>query len=403
MNLLGFALEAALAGIGALLAAFAAYLLALALAAAVARVLRPRPRPAVRHAGRVAVVVPAHDEALLIADTVAALRAQTFARERFEVVVVADNCSDDTAAIAARAGARVLERTDPERRGKGYALRHAMQALLAEPQPPDAIAVVDADTRPDPDFLERVVAAYEAGADAAQGSSLVVPDEAVRSRLREISYLLINQARPTGRRLLGLATPLQGNGMLFARALLEAHPWNAFTSAEDLEYGVRLQLAGRRVEYAPGAYVRSPTAPTQEAADLQSERWEGGKLHVARTLVPDLVREGLRRRKLALLETATGILLPPLGLLAAFAAAGTLVAAALAAPGLVTWWAVAPYVAALLALAASVLTGMWAVRAPARAYRALAGGPMLAARKLARVRRTFAHSEESWVRTARAQ
>jgi 1,2-diacylglycerol 3-beta-glucosyltransferase len=387
---------------GCLAALAAAYLLVLALAAVLSR-LRPRRRPAaVRTAARTVVVIPAHDEAIAIAGTVAALRAQTIARERYDVVVVADNCTDDTAAIAAAAGARVLVRDAPDARGKGQALRWAMDQLLAEDPPVDAIVVVDADTVADPAFLESLLVAYEAGAGAAQGESLLVPDASSRSQLRAAAFLLVNRVRPAGRARLHLSSTLQGNGMLLARATLEAHPWEAFSSTEDLEYSIDLRLAGVRIEFVRGAIVRSPTAPTARAAELQSERWEGGKVNVARTLAPALARDGLRHGRLSSLEAAFALVVPPLGLLAGATAAGAVASVVLAAVGATSWWVVLPWIGALAAIAGFVLLGLWAAEAPTAAYRALASGPGLALRKLVRVRRIFAHESESWVRTERA-
>jgi cellulose synthase/poly-beta-1,6-N-acetylglucosamine synthase-like glycosyltransferase len=401
-RLLALGLETVLLAVGVVSALAGAYLLLLALAAGVDRLRPARPRPRLRDASRVIVLIPAHDEALLIGAGVEALLAQSLDRARYEVVVVADNCSDDTAARAAQAGARVLVRTALDARGKGRALRFAMDALLAEQPAPDVIVVVDADTIADPAFLAALLEAYECGSDAAQGVSLLVPDASSRSQLRAAAFLLINRVRPAGRARLGLACHLQGNGMLFARSVLEQHPWDAFTSAEDLEYSVGLRRAGVRVDFAPRAIVRSPTAPTARAADLQSQRWEGGKVHVARTMVPALVRDGLRRGRLASLELAFGILIPPLGLLAGLAATGALVSAVLAAFGAISWWPLVPFAVALTSIVCFALVGLWAGRAPASAYRALAGGPGLALRKLLRVRRLFAHGAESWVRTDRA-
>ena len=217
---------------------------------------------------------------------------------------------------------------------------------------------------------------------------------------RAAAFLLINRVRSGGRARLGLACALQGNGMLFAGDVLRQHPWDAFTSAEDLEYSVRLRLAGVRVEFVAGAILRSPTAPSARAADLQSERWEGGKLHVARSLVPALIRSGLRGRP-TLLETALGILVPPLGLLTGLAAAGALVSGVLAFAGAITWWPFLPFALALAAIACFVLLGLWAAAAPPSAYRALAGGPGLVLRKLFRLRRVLGHRAETWVRTDR--
>jgi cellulose synthase/poly-beta-1,6-N-acetylglucosamine synthase-like glycosyltransferase len=395
-------LESGLIAVGCVLAAFALYLLVLALAAAVDRI-RPGGSPrGVSEATRVAVLVPAHDEVVSIGGCIAALHAQTVSRDRYEVVVVADNCTDETASVARGAGARVLERDAPDARGKGRALRFAMDRLLTEQPPFDAIVVVDADATAERAFLAGLLEAHASGADVAQGESLLVPDASSRSQLRAAAYILINRVRPAGRARLGLPCDLQGNGMLFSRETLEAHPWNAFTSAEDLDYTIRLRRAGVRIRFVPGAIVHSPTAPTSKAAELQSLRWEGGKVHIARAMVPALVADAVRRGRLASLDAAFGLLVPPLALLAGLSAAGAGACAILASVGAVSWWTLAPYVASLAAITGFAFVGLWAGRAPGSAYRALAFGPALAVRKLVRIRRLFTHRADSWVRTERA-
>ncbi len=82
--------------------------------------------------GRLAIIIPAHDEAAGIARTVDNLLAIARADGAADVYVIADNCSDDTAVIARAHGAQVLERNDLSRRGKGYALDYAFMALATK-------------------------------------------------------------------------------------------------------------------------------------------------------------------------------------------------------------------------------------------------------------------------------
>ena len=153
-----------LAAAGLPFAASGVYLLALALAS----FRRERPARPLYPIARLAVLVPAHDEEELVGRCVSALRAQTYPSSRRRVVVIADNCGDRTAEVAAAAGAEVLERRDDHRRGKGHALRWAMDRLLAETEPPDAVVVVDADSIADRELLGELAAALATGADVAQ-------------------------------------------------------------------------------------------------------------------------------------------------------------------------------------------------------------------------------------------
>jgi len=396
-HVLVFVVALVFAVLGGLVAVFGLYLVVLAVAALFYRPPRPERDPS----SRLVVLVPAHNEADLIARCIASLKAQDYPGSLHEVVVVADNCTDDTAGIARSAGAEVLVRTDPHARGKGRALRWAMDQLVARSDPPDGIVVVDADAVADPDFLRTIVVPMEAGAEVVQGESLLSGDGSSATALRAAAFLLVNRVRAAGRDVLHLPGVLAGNGMLFRRDLLVRHPWDAFTSAEDVEYWVELRLAGVRPAFAGGAILRSPAASDPGAAEQQRLRWEGGGLHVARARAPELLARALRERRPSLLESALGLTVPPLGLLAAFATVGTAAGTALVWVGALPMWSLAPWLVGLGAVPIYVLVGLPAGRAPASAYRAMVGAPALVTRKAVRVHRLFTFRADTWVRGER--
>ena len=113
----------------------------------------------------IVIVIPAHDEAVAIAATVASAHATM--PDGARLLVVADNCSDATARLARNAGAEVLERNDALRRGKGYALRHAFEASRQSGRA-DAVVVIDADAEVSANLLEACASRIEAGASAVQ-------------------------------------------------------------------------------------------------------------------------------------------------------------------------------------------------------------------------------------------
>lgn len=348
----------------------------------------------------VLVLVPAHDEAATIARCVRSLRVQSYPRELYDVVVIADNCTDATAEVAREAGATVLVRDEPHARGKGHALRWAMDRVLAR-RDVDALAVVDADSNPIPTFLETLVEPLEHGAAAVQGESLLEDDGSPSASFRAAAFLLVNRVRPAGRAALGLPSNLAGNGMLFPADLLREHPWDAFSSTEDVEYGISLRRAGIRPVFARGAIVYSAAAPNAAAAEQQQLRWEGGKFHVARTHVPRLLLDALRTRRLSLVDAALELAMPPLGLLAGVAALGFAVSLVLAATDVISSWEALPWLVAVAAIPLYVLIGFRSAGAPRSAYRALAAAPLFVLRKLLRVRRALTFRGDTWVRTER--
>jgi len=392
------AITVLMAGAGFVVALFAGYNLSLAAAALLARDPPGAPRPR----RRLVVLVPAHDEATQIERCVQSLQAQSYPSDLYQIVVVADNCTDDTAALAGAAGADVLVRDEPSARGKGRALRWGMERVLAGSSTPDAVVVVDADSQADPELLAGLVGRFEAGVDAVQGESLLLPNDSPQAALRATAFLLVNRVRPRGRAVLGAPSTLAGNGMLLSSALLRDYPWDAYTSAEDLEYSVDLRLRGVKPGFAGGAIVYSDAAPSTRAATEQQLRWEGGKLHVARTRIPALIATAVRSRRPSLFETVFELAVPPLGLLGAAAAAGAVASALLVWVDVVAAWVLALWLLALLAIPVYVLLGLYAARAPWWAYRSLLRAPLFVLAKVVRARRAIGFSADVWVRTERA-
>lgn len=385
---------------GLVMVVITGYLAVLAVAALGYRPPAEAPDPP--GAAPVAVVVPAHNEELLIGRCVATLRNQTYPSDRYEVHVLADNCTDETARVAAAAGARVIERTDTTQRGKGFALRFAFATLLARSQAPRAVIVVDADGECDPTFLATVVGVMNAGATVVQADDVLGSDGSALQTLRAAAFTLINRVRPQGRARFGLPCNLQGSGMLFSREVLERFPWDAFTATEDTEYGLRLRTGGVHVVYTNRTRVVHSAPPTRAAADVQQERWVGGKLALIRGYAPRLVRAALRERRAALVDALVDLVVPPLAFAAAAIVAGLIVAAALGALGITSWVPLAIWGAAALLLTGFVIVGFIGGRVPRAAWRALLAAPMLVVSRVLRLRRVVTYDAESWVRTPRA-
>jgi 1,2-diacylglycerol 3-beta-glucosyltransferase len=390
--------ELAIGLLGAATAAFGLYLAALAAASAFYSQSLERFIP---HA-RLVVLIPAHNEKLLIGRTVRSLLAQSYPRDLFRLVVIADNCSDDTAAVAVAAGAdEVMVRVAPDARGKGRALRWAMDQILGGDAPPHAIVSVDADSIADPDLLRALVERFEGGAQAVQGDYRAIGDGSPASALRETAFLVMNRVRPAGRNMLGMSAWLVGNGWLLSSSLLRRHPWGAFTSTEDREYSLDLQAAGVPIAFAGAAAVHAPTAPNQHVAATQQERWEGGWASLLRARLPELLADAVRHRSPRRLALAFDLAVPPLGLLTAGAAAGLTLTGAGAVLGAWPLWLALLWLTSLVSVAFYVLGGLIASGAPASAYRALLHAPRFVLAKPLSLRRTLRFRGDTWIRTER--
>ena len=249
---------------------------------------------------RLAVVVPAHDEEAMIARTVQSLlragcasNSTLFAEDRaastqtgpitVPVIVVAHNCTDRTAAVAAAAGARVVELNHVEMRGKAVALRCGCEVARAAGA--NAFLVIDADSVASPNLIAATTIVLERGAAASQCRyELELPSSrpaTSRERLRVLAFRGINVLRARGRAGLGFSAGVFGNGFAVTDDTLQRVPFTVDSICEDLEYHVRLVLARLRVAWVEEAYVRAPLAPVRSAQAMQEARWEGGRFHVA--------------------------------------------------------------------------------------------------------------------------
>lgn len=372
------------------------YLLALAAAAALPR--RRTETGAGSAAPRFALLIPAHNEESGLGETLAAVQRLDYPAGRWEAIVIADNCTDATAAVAKDAGVTVFERSNPERRGKGFALSWALERLAVERPDVDAVAVLDADCLPSPNMLTAMAARLSAGAAAVQVDYRVAnPGASWTAGLRYAAFALINTVRPLGKERLGLSAGLMGTGMAFRRDVLARHPWSAFSVVEDGEYHARLVLAGERTAFAPEATVLSAMPVTLRQARAQQERWEGGKVELIRRCALPLLRAGVARRDPAAINAAAELLVPPQSLLFALNGGAALLALASRSRAAAVLAA-----AAISAQGAYVAGGLALTRAPASVYQALAMAPVLVLWKLALYGRVLAgRTSQSWVRTGR--
>jgi hypothetical protein len=239
------------------------------------------------------VLVPAHNEEALIGRCIRGLVAS--AGSGTEVVVIAHNCTDATAAEAKAAGARVLELNDPGQRGKGCALSYGFAEILAGPS--RAVLVIDADSVVDPGLIAAVRRRILAGALALQCRYEVLNSkDSQRTKLMALAIYGVNVIRPRGRSRLGLSAGILGNGFALHRDVLARIPYNAHSIVEDLEYHLALVRAGIRVEFVDAAAVRGEMPVTAKGAQQQRARWEGGRQRMMRRWAPELMGDVLRGR-----------------------------------------------------------------------------------------------------------
>lgn len=230
---------------------------------------------------RFLIVIPAHDEEGTIAATVRSCLGLNYDPSHYAIYVIADNCTDATAARAAEAGALVVERTDATLRSKGHALEFFFTEI-PEGNPTaghDATVLIDADTVVDPNLLNVFDQTLGEGKDWIQGYYTVSnPDASWRTRMMTFAFSLANGVWMLGMDRLGLGVGLKGNGMCFSSAGLRRIPWRAHGLVEDMEFALTLRAAGERVRFEPSARVYGEMVSRGGAgAASQRRRWEAGR------------------------------------------------------------------------------------------------------------------------------
>jgi cellulose synthase/poly-beta-1,6-N-acetylglucosamine synthase-like glycosyltransferase len=345
------------------------------------------------------VLIPAHNEALIIGQTLSFLKEHLPGDT--QILVVADNCSDGTAGAARSNGVEVIERNDPGQRGKGYALEFGRSHLRASP--PEAVVVMDADCALDRHSIRRLVDVSVTLQSPAQAKNLLKPDlgAAPMVQISNFAFMIKNHIRQLGASRLGAAAVLTGTGMAFPWAIFDRMTFSA-GSVEDLDLTIELIGRGVAPVFVPDATVLSEPAALS-AAVMQRDRWERGFLSAARHSALPLFKKFLRERKLPLLWLSLHLLTPPLALLMVFASLSTFLLALLH-----TFAGMSP--APLFAQAGLLLTiavlvgGGWAMKG--RDYVSLATLfkiPLYIFWKLPIYARMLSGAERGWNRTDRTK
>lgn len=338
------------------------------------------------------MIVPAHNEEVSLPRTLERLAASSLKPD--EVIVVADNCTDATAAVARNAGVTVLERRSVTERGKPFALNLALTELWERAEHPEIVVLVDADTEVAPDCLERLVARIDGGAVVVQSYYQGVPDGPRLTRLRRLALALVHWARPLGMARLGLGATLKGNGMAFRwEVVRQGFAGTGITE----DAALTLELVRRRIpiSFEPTALVTGLMAGDYDAASTQDQRWEGGRFALARRAYSTASR-ALLRGDLSGAASAIEVGAPPLSLV------GGAVVASVAASALGARTILPVALASALSVVSYVLVGFAAARVSRADLEALISVPRFLLHKAAVYARLLKSGvPQDWVRTER--
>ncbi|WP_288356580.1 glycosyltransferase family 2 protein [uncultured Cycloclasticus sp.] len=264
--------------------------------------------------GTYKILIPAHNEESIISNTISSLLQQSISPDA--ILVVADNCTDNTASVAKGLGVTVLERVDAIQRGKGYALDYGLNYIKGDKEP-DVIIVLDADCEMEADSLGSLIRSCLINKCPVQALYLMRPNPSasLNQRVAGFAWLVKNKIRPIAINKLGLPVTLTGTGMAF--------PWGVIAElnvahgniVEDMQLGIDCTLSGCAPIFCQEAVVYSDFPEQVQAEKTQRTRWEHGHLATIIQQVPMLFKKAVVNKDWRLLGLALDIGVPPLSLL----------------------------------------------------------------------------------------
>lgn len=363
-------------------------------------------RPPARQSGgrqaRFLILIPAHNEEVGIASTLESLRNLTYPSSHYRILVVADRCTDGTAAVAKHWGADCYERADGQP-GKGSALAWGIQQARSARVPFEAVVIVDADTLADRDLLVAFNEGLQAGRQVQQGYNYISnPWASPFTRIIAVTGVLRNGRYYAGKTVLGLQGMLTGTGMCLSAGVLERRGWTAFSVGEDWEFSVELLLGGDEIYFNPMARTFAKESQSFKQASHQRLRWASGRYAVMGSKIWSLITQGVAERSFSLFDSAVTLVAPNYSSQASLALlclVGSLVNVGDSVWGFSFYWA-----AGLLgAIAGYFLLGVLSTESPGKALAGLALVPVfLPWRLVIELLGMLGYGRRSWGRIARA-
>ncbi len=225
-------------------------------------------------------IIPAHNEQEVVGNLIESLKNQTYSKDAYDIYVIADNCTDNTAVVARRAGAIVYERFDPSKKTKGYALDWFLQQKIKEDAPYDAICIFDADNIVDKNFFKAMNKKLCQGEDVVQGyRDIKNPTDNWITSGYALFYWTMHRFYHLARYNLGLSPLLNGTGFMVRFDIIKENGgWKTVTLTEDIEFSLQRILKGKRLGWATDAivYDEQPTGFKQSWS--QRSRWTVGHM-----------------------------------------------------------------------------------------------------------------------------
>lgn len=255
------------------------------------------------------IIVPAHNEELFIQRILKSIVTQNYPVELFNIIVVADNCTDNTATIACGENIEVLIRKNTKDFGKGHAIKFALDN--SDDYNYDALFIIDADSIINKNGLAALNKHILNGKRIIQCNNAVAnPDDSWFTQLMNVARTIGNEIQEPAKEKLGLSSHLMGNGMCFNREIIEKYAWSAFSIGEDWEYYAIVINEGERIAFARDVRVFHQESTSLKQATPQRMRWSSGRFAVLKQYGLSLFWRGLIERNLLKFDASLPLIFP---------------------------------------------------------------------------------------------
>ena len=228
---------------------------------------------------RFMAIIPAHNEAAVVGNLIESLKKQNYPKDLYDIYVIADNCTDNTAEIAKNAGAIVYERFNETKKTKGYALNWFLAQKIEEDASYDAFCVFDADNIADKDFLKAMNKKLCQGENVVQGyRDIKNPSDNWITAGYAIFYWTMNRFYHLARYNIGLSPLLNGTGFMVRFDIIKPTGWDTKTLTEDIEFSLKNIIEGRKLGWATDAIVYDEQPTSFKQSWSQRSRWTVGHI-----------------------------------------------------------------------------------------------------------------------------
>lgn len=258
-----------------------------------------------------AVIIAAHNESAVIGQLLQNLQSLEYPKMLYDVFVIADNCNDNTAEIARSYGSIVCERTHPTKKSKGFAMEWMFERLFKMEKKYDAVVVFDADNLVHPRFLMEMNNRLCKGDRIIQGYlDAKNPYDTWVAGTFAIAFWVIDHISHLAKTNIGLSAVLGGTGMCITTDVLERYGWRATCLTEDMEFTMKSLAEGIKTTWAHDAIVYDEKPLTFMQSWRQRKRWAQGQFDVAHRYIPKMLKEGIKRRDIRILDGCLYLLQP---------------------------------------------------------------------------------------------